>query len=290
MIETCKICSTEQTFNKIVNIQDPSQREDFLIKECPNCSVKMTSPIPEDLDKYYEVSLYNKKQNSLYRFLKNLLIRFEIKRLIKFTHSEKFLDIGSGSGEFSFNLNKMGLTTAAADFSKERPYYIESIPEIPYARFNFDSCELDQPELAKNRTIVIRHVLEHIKDPKSFLKKFESLSAEYLYIVVPNGSCVENNIFKHVNTTWNAPQHLWHFNQLALQKLLKNIDANIVAHGFDTIPMFLIHFHCYLAQRNFPEFITNLFRPNGANIALFSPINLLLPKNVIWVIAKIGHE
>jgi len=286
MITKCLICSQSVEFNDIVELHVTHDGKPYHIQECPACSVKQTFPKPEDLESLYVDKPYNQKQNFFYFTLKNLLIRMEINRIVKATKTTHFLDIGSGSGEFSYNILKKGYTSVASDSAPERPFYIQSDMSIPYVHFDYGTNRISNPEYVKGRVVILRHVLEHVSDPQTFLNQFISDGAAYFYIAVPHANCAEGKIFKNQNSFWHTPFHLWHHNLTSLSKLMDQLDCEIVTHGFDTIPMLLIHLSQYVSLHNYPKWIQYLLAPRGMSVVLASPLNLFFPNNVVWIVAK----
>jgi len=111
--------------------------------------------------------------------------------------AKDFLDIGSGYGDFSENVSQLGYSVIAADASPHRPYYLRPSPQIPYLHFDYGKVEVADPGCVRGRVAVLRHVMEHIKEPLNFLKKLAEYKAGYVYIVVPNFGRLERAIFKN---------------------------------------------------------------------------------------------
>ena len=287
MSDQCLICQQEMTWQKVFDTPDNTLKETYTILECPHCQIKKTSPVPEDLSKFYPVTYFDKPQNRIFYYAKGILIDYELKRIRRFTKAKAFLDIGAGWGDFSLKAYLDGNSVVAADNSPLRPYYLRDYPEIPYIHFNYEPLNIAEPQHIKNKIVVLRHVLEHVRDPRAFLNFFVSHQADYFYIVIPNASCLERKVFRQYDSFWYPPYHLWHFNKNSLKTLLENLGLNIVTMGFDTIPTILPHVYFYMRAKKYPQFIINLLEPTGGKVALTIPLNLFFPNNVLWAIAKI---
>jgi len=236
-MKNCLICEQSVgAYHKILEITDYAGTQNFSIMECPACRILKTDPIPDDLGTLYEDSAFDKPQGEFHHFLKGILIRREIKRIVTATHSKGFLDMGSGHGNFSENLHKLGYSAVATDSHLQRPYYIRSIPQIPYKHFDYNKMLIEDPACVQNRTVVLRHVLEHIRDPKAFLQKFISWGAAYFYIAVPNAQSLERLIFREHNAFWHPPFHIWHYHKASMEKLLNSSGLEVIRSGHDTIP------------------------------------------------------
>ncbi len=284
--EKCLICERESIWKKVFDIPDDSLEKNYTIVECPYCQIKKTIPIPPNLNEFYPVNFFDKPQNQIYHFAKGILIKQEIKRVHKFTRSKSFLDIGAGYGDFSEKIHLSGYSVVAADNSPIRPYYIQSLKEVPFQHFNYEPLCMDAPQDIRNRVVILRHVLEHIKDPRIFLSFFISHQASHFYIVVPNASCLERKVFRQYDSFWFPPYHLWHFNKNSLKTLLEGIGIKITTMGFDTIPTILPHIYYLMKVKRYPELIREWLKPTGAKIALTMPLNLFFPNNVLWAIAQ----
>mgnify|MGYP001599541330 FL=1 len=282
----CGICAAPGEIQRVMDVPDFFLEKDYTITVCPSCGVKKTEPFPEDLSGLYKVQSYNKRQNSLFYFCKGVLIRREIRRIFRHTQNRFFLDVGSGGGEFSQQLYQAGHDAIAADSAPQRPVYLEKIAAVPYMNFDYGSYALSDRGAGKGRTVVLRHVLEHVTDPARFLGKFIEDDAAFFYIAVPNTDCLEQKVFRRYYSTWYVPYHLWHFNISSLRRLFERMGIEFVAGGYDTIPTVLMHVHFYMRDKKCPEVVRNLFAPTGGALVVTSPLNLVFPNNVVWVIGK----
>ncbi len=289
MSNTCLICQNPVSYKKLYQFMDSNLKDSYDIFECPTCHVGKTSPWPTDLSVFYKEDSYNKPQEGLNYYLKGILLRHEIKRIIHHTKTKKILDLGCGFGDLSKNAFNMGLEPIAADASQQHPYYLKSIPEIPYLHFNYETLELQNPQKIEGAVVILRHVLEHIKDPHSFLKQWKKYKAGYVYIVLPNFDRPELRFFKNCDNLLGLPYHLWHFNLSSLKALLRTIDAKIIGHGFDTIPTVVDSFNVIIRQKNCPQMVKSILQSKLFYI-LGLPLNIFFPNNVVWVIAKINHD
>lgn len=286
----CGICGEKRGALEYMDVPDFFLEKNYIITVCPSCGVRKTNPFPDDIPSLYKTQSYNKRQNGLFRACKGILMRHEIKRIFKYTQNRSFLDAGSGGGEFSEELFKLGYDTITSDSAPERPVYLNNILEIPYVKFNYENYTMADQLASKGRTVILRHVLEHVRDPEKFLRQFIENEASFFYVAVPNTDCLEQKIFKRYYSTWYVPYHLWHFNLLSLNKLFKRTGVELIAWGHDTIPTILMHIYFYMREKKCPDIIKNFFVPTGGALVLTSPINLIFLNNVIWVIGKALKE
>ena len=285
-MEPCPICQKEVTFRKLYERFDFEFKNKYHILECPLCRIRRTLPIPQDLSFLYQHSEYSKPQQGLYHALKGVLLRHEIRRIHSITKSKEFLDMGSGHGDFAENCFRLGYSVVAADGSPRRPYYIQSIDQVPYAHFDFKKNQIDLPEHVKARVVVLRHVLEHIEDPLMFLQKFIDNKADFFYIAVPNFDRFERILFRQYDLLLGLPYHLWHFNKTSLKNLLGGLGLEIMKIGYDTIPTVWHNIDLFLRTKKYPKFLISFIEFPPIKTPLWLTLNILSPNNVIWVVAK----
>ena len=83
-------------------------QEEFEIKETTIAGIYKTSPVPENLSKYYDSKDYishhqdsGSLKEKLYKFLQNFNLNYKRKILVDFVGlNKKILDYGCGAGEF----------------------------------------------------------------------------------------------------------------------------------------------------------------------------------------------
>ena len=160
-----------------------------------------------------------------------------------------------------------------------------------FIHFDYTNYEFSSPELVKGRTIVLRHVLEHIPDPKHFLKKIISYKPNFLYIAVPNFDRPERKVFGPYDLLLGLPFHLWHFDKKSLFHIFNNLpDTKVIAWGHDTIPTIAINFALFLNAKKCPKIIVTILTAPFMAYGLLMPLNLFFPNNVIWLIVKIKND
>lgn len=289
-LKWCLICQEETSWSKIFELPDYARTNIYTIYECGRCRVKRTLPVPENLAALYSKSEFSKPQQRFYHFLKGVLIRWEIKRICSKISADKFLDLGCGYGDFAENLSRLGYSVIASDDSRQRPCYIQHLSGVPFLRFDFEQLKLENPREIKGRVVILRHVLEHARDPGKFLKTFMDLGASYFYIVVPNAVCLERRLLGRYNGFWHPPYHLWHFNKISLKILLEKCGIEVVKSGFDTIPTIGIHMDYISKTQDWPGWLRKLVLNPILTNFLYLPFNLFFSNNVVWVIGKTKNK
>ena len=283
MNSDCPVCGQRVNFKKLFPIADYKGKDMYTILECSSCKVKKTEPIPNDL------TLVNTDEPVIPKnhWLKSFLVRREIKRIVKLTRVEQFLDIGPGDGEFSESLSAGGYSVIAADTWPERPYYLKNKKEIPYVHFDYESIEADDPSVINGRTVVLRHVLEHIRDPQHFLKKLIYQGAKNFFIVVPNASSIERRIFKQYDSAWCIPCHLWHFDINSLRRLFEQLGLNLISFGYETTPTIAWSIRRYIMLNKRPKYINNIFPNSSISLIISMLLSIFFPNNVLWALVEV---
>ena len=284
----CPICSKGQLSKKYLEAHDLVTGEIFTLLECDFCSVKQTFPIPDDLSRHYNTDLCNlmrKKPNRIHSLFKNILMQIELSRITKNVRVKEFLDIGCGAGDFAKILYEKGYKISCVDSAIEKPYYIKGI-DVNYHIIDYNNYEIENFKGMDNGTIILRHVLEHIKTPNLFIKKILAYGGDIFYIVVPNISSLKNKILRSYNCYLDPPRHIWHFNKTSLEVFFERFNLKIINFGYYTIPTFIPSLYRFLRIKRVPERIYKYFEPQGPIATLSLPLDWLLPNDVIWFILR----
>jgi len=284
----CPICKKEISHQLLFKTNSIRSDEIFDIGQCTHCELVRVLNIPENLEKYYEGEVMKKKLNCVHASMKRFLLRRELRRILESCDPKSvFLDLGCGVGDFTNLMYENGLKVAAIDSDEKRPVDIETNTNIPYYTFDYSRNCINGFKNVDNGTVILRHVLEHTTDPVKFINSLISYGVRSFYIVVPNHCCLEAKLFGQYYYFLDPPLHLSFFNELTLGNLLKCCRLETVNSGFDTIPNVISSIYRYLSMKNFPRGFCELLKPQSVINSLSAPLNLLLPNNVIWLLAKL---
>lgn len=225
----CKICSHELS-DEVYYVDF----NDICYSKCSNCNLVYQTRI-NSLDqntinsfydeKYFKTSYKNPSINLKKR---NLQYEFDKKIILKYYQDKKdqsILDYGCGNGLFleKFNSNKFGFEVNTSIIKSKKITYLDA-------------------QLSSKNTfdlILMRGVIEHIKDFDTILKKlFLKLKKNGLFFITatPNSSCLSFFLNKE-QFNQNCKEHLYHFNHINLPMFflnnnLYNIDTTF--QYFDT--------------------------------------------------------
>lgn len=207
----CRICGNEQSETFRAKEMVIGTREVFDYASCPKCSTIQIAEIPSDLAVYYPQNYYSLQQidnSSRHGKLKSrLLVKRDMDILgIKKTflgaimkkakpasfdsmylayayvyqqlHERKNIrihDAGCGNGSFLKYFHDLGFT----GLSGSDPFLDKDLDYGNYSVMRKELSEIDQ----HFDVIMLNHVIEHVTDPRSYLKTvFEKLN--------PNGECL----------------------------------------------------------------------------------------------------
>lgn len=181
-----------------------------------------TYPKPENLDSYYNSETYISHTDSadnlvdkLYQYIKKYNLKRKVSLINKYTDTNKtLLDIGAGTGSFLESAKQNGWNVygiepgkKARDLAKKKGLKLKE--------------SLDLLEKRRFQVITLWHVLEHLPDLESQIKKITSLLEKdgTLIIAVPNFQSYDARYYKEYWAAYDVPRHLSHFSQQSIRKL-----------------------------------------------------------------------
>ncbi len=179
-------------------------------------------PTPDTIHKYYKSEAYISHTDSkkgLLDFLYQTIKRYSLGKkvaLIEQMHGSQgsILDIGAGTGEFLMTAAKRGwdirgveINIDARRLAKEKNILLyDSMAAVKEKQFD---------------VVTLWHVLEHLHDlPGSItqITKFVKPGGT-LVVAVPNYNSYDADYYGSFWAAYDVPRHLWHFSQVAMQKL-----------------------------------------------------------------------
>ena len=200
--------------------------EIFEIKETEIPGILKTTPLPENLEKYYESKDYiSHHQDSgglkekLYKFLQGFNLNYKRNILAKELHrNANVLDYGCGAGEFlkfieedfttfGFEPNESARNAALKKTSKTK---------ILDVLISIENDSLD--------AITLWHVFEHIDNQSDILNLFHNKLKDngLLIIAVPNHTSHDAKHYQEFWAAYDVPRHIYHFSKSGMEKLMNN--------------------------------------------------------------------
>ena len=143
----------------------------------------------------------------------------------------KLLDVGSGSGQFlyemkQFNLNVQGVEPSGFNKKSSEKH-----------KLNIKNVDLISAKYSKNSfdIITMNHVLEHVPNPSEIIQELYNILKKKgtLIIGIPNFNSLAYKIFKKNWYQLDVPRHLFNFSDKLLVKELtkKGFKINKIRHN-----------------------------------------------------------
>ena len=190
-----------------------------------------TSPVPENLEGYYDSDNYISHTDSnagfvdqLYQKVKRRNLKHKLQLIDKQIVSPRnLLDIGAGTGDFLLYAREHGYTVTGVE------------PNVKARKLAKEKGLDSKPQLTdlsgqQYDIITLWHVLEHLPELEKQIAKIEELLAEKatLIVAVPNFKSFDA---KHYGPYWagyDVPRHLWHFSKESIAKFFKPHNLEVV--------------------------------------------------------------
>jgi 2-polyprenyl-3-methyl-5-hydroxy-6-metoxy-1,4-benzoquinol methylase len=259
-IEKCPICE-KKDFNFLFNGDDKllGIPGTFSLFECKNCKLIFLNPQPDysDLVKYYSNEKYYslKKIDTISKKLKikiflyktyfdekdkNLFLRAllsPLKFLIRGTrivYNSNLLDIGSGSGQFLYEMKKFNMNVAGVE-----PGNLDKAGNKKY-NLNIKNSDLISAKYQENffDIITMNHVLEHLNNPNEVLLKINRIMKKkgVLIIGIPNTNSISKKIFDKNWLALDVPRHLFNYSDKNIKFLLEKNGFKITKIRYNSRP------------------------------------------------------
>lgn len=232
----CLICDNSQFSQITPKVRDSNQHK---IIKCKKCQHVQLFPLPSLDD---DANFYDQNQQ-----IKNLQTKFSIKTLESKTKNDvlrrinlvssycskndKILEIGSGYGFFLKNMSEFGFDITGIEISKTRRKISKKLSQSDILNLNLLSDNIDYNK--KFNIITLFHVLEHISNPKKFLKNIKTLMfpASKIFVEVPNLDDYQITTNPYYTKWFWQRAHLSYFSKNSLQQIFR-------ACGFKKIKIF----------------------------------------------------
>jgi 2-polyprenyl-3-methyl-5-hydroxy-6-metoxy-1,4-benzoquinol methylase len=253
---SCPVCGNT-SLGEVLNCTDFSlTQEQFDIIECPNCTLKVTSPIPpaDKIAPYYNFTDYISHTDINEGWMNKLYHKVRKRTLTQKTNwiqslftgfKGNLLEIGAGTGAFANAMQLKGWKVTALEpdeITRSRAkdnYNLELLPIEALYHLPENSFDV----------ITLWHVLEHVHDLNGYFKAVQKLLKPNgrLIIAVPNYTSFDAQYYQSYWAAYDVPRHLYHFNPKSMAALSHKYSFRIV----DTIPMWFDSFYVSLLSEKY---------------------------------------
>ena len=237
-VEKCPVCDSIN-INKISTASDYLvSGESFNIMECEKCSLRFTSPIPNEneIGKYYESDKYishAKRVTSIfdlvYKIIRKFTLQSKRKTVEQFSKKQSgtLLDIGCGTGDFLIKMKNYGWEINGVEINNSA----RAIAEKSIGKTIFNQNEFFNSD-KKYDAITLWHSLEHLHELKKYLQKIsKSLNANGVVIIaVPNYNSSDAEYYQKDWAAYDVPRHLYHFSFDSMLELMTGFGFELIEH------------------------------------------------------------
>ncbi len=220
--EHCYMCSSSALDNSFQLHDYSVSSEVFCIQKCTECGFRQTSPIPKDLDPYYDSPDYISHSkttrgiiNKLYHLAQGYNLWYKYSIMNSVSPGNEWLDYGCGAGDFLLFARSKGKNVHGVE------PHSESRRRLSEQSVKVKTPDAYYAESSMVEAISMWHVLEHVEDPLTLLKKHHSNLTEngVLLIALPNPDSHDAAHYKDRWAAYDVPRHLWHFRESDIKKL-----------------------------------------------------------------------
>ena len=203
--------------------------ETFSLLHNAEYNILYTSPVPENISKYYESEDYishSKEKKGFITFLYNSVRNISLKKkeilISSFGLEKKVLDVGSGTGSFLSYCKTKGWKTFGVEPSK-KARVIAKEAEIDLVK------ELNDIKETNFSIITLWHVLEHIPNLSETIQILKSKLSKNgrLIIAVPNFESYDAKTYKQFWAAYDVPRHIWHFSKKSISKIFERFNMDV---------------------------------------------------------------
>lgn len=197
----------------------------FHVLECAGCGLRFTDPWPEQskLKKFY-IEEYYGENNFRFNFFVEFFVHFfrmaRVKKILKFKHKGRALDVGVGRGLVLYELRKKGWDVVGTEQTDKAAFHSRNVLGLNIHAGNFIDIPLEENSFD---VVTFWHVLEHLTDPFSSLEKARKIlkPGGLLILAVPNSNSFQARVSKGHWFHLDMPYHLFHFSDQWLKGFLE---------------------------------------------------------------------
>lgn len=207
-------------------VRDHLSPEEFDVHVCPECDLAFLAdpPRPDMLGSFYENEAgesMHAGSGRLFDAMRRVGIGRDLRPLLgRLAVGAKVLDYGAGDGGVARHCAERGFQVEAVDVypAGEWPHR-----GIAYRQQAIGATEAAGATLLSDGSapdaVVLRHVLEHVYQPRALLEQFRRQGTRYVFAIVPNrGSRMARRLGDNW-FYWDPPRHLTFFNPTSVGAL-----------------------------------------------------------------------
>lgn len=201
-------------------------QETFELKETNIPGILRTSPVPSDLDKYYESKDYishhqdnGSLKEKIYKFAQSFNLNYKRNIIAKETfQNAKVLDYGCGAGEFIKYIEDDFTTFGFEPNLDARKAALKKVKKTTIV------SKINEIKDYSIDVITMWHVFEHIDNQEYMLNIFHNKLKDngLIIIAVPNHTSYDAKYYKEFWAAYDVPRHIYHFSKYGMEKLFNS--------------------------------------------------------------------
>jgi 2-polyprenyl-3-methyl-5-hydroxy-6-metoxy-1,4-benzoquinol methylase len=230
LLEARKACPLCDTATRSIQWE----LDGFHIVNCNACGFKYVLEVAsEDANVSYYEGGYSGDRHKQGQEV-NASINVDILSRLGLVRGKRLLDIGSGFGFFAARArDDLGMTVFGAELSASERAYAEQILKVPtYASLQ------DIPSGERFDIISMMEVIEHIRDPKGFLRSIAPLLSDKGVLLIGTDN-FESAAVRRMGVgfpKWIPNQHISLFSPVSLRRLATSVGSFVPLREFSYTP------------------------------------------------------
>jgi SAM-dependent methyltransferase len=204
--------------------------KEFNVVRCGECGLLRLDPLPppEELGRYYpenywfapDESAASRLEEAYRRLVLRDHVQFVSQALRNSTARGPLLDVGCGGGLFLGMMRERGFHVVGLDNSAQAAGIAWRRQQVPAVVADTELAPLRAGSLAG---LTMFHVMEHLYDPRSYLRAARELLAAdgRLIVQVPNAASWQARLLGRAWNGADVPRHLFDFRDRDLVKILE---------------------------------------------------------------------
>lgn len=233
----CNLCHS----NNFSEIFPAGKAQIHRIVKCNTCDFIYANPQTDnvsDVEKNYiksnnSESEFDNFNEENHQYLKKQFLQLkDYAKIIDFVDCKEkgvFLEVGSFAGTFLNEARKRGWEVLGIEPLEIPADYSEQKLGIRVIRKYFEQADISKESIS---VVVSCHVIEHVPDPTSFVKKaFELLKPQgKLILETPTYDSLLFKILKHRERSVRCDGHIYFFTKKTLRKLVEDNGFKVLKH------------------------------------------------------------
>jgi SAM-dependent methyltransferase len=213
----------------------------FPYRRCEGCGTVFMHPQVDDatLAKAYSSSYgpYNAAPSIVERLGERIAQR-EANRLAAIADpSTALLDVGCGRGVFLRRLRRAGWqgSLSGLELDPDVAALAQEEVGVPVAAGTLEDVALEPGAVG---TVVMRHVIEHVRNPRAALERVADALAPggTLYLATPDGRALAASVFGRYWHGYDPPRHLFAFTSAGIRNMLADTGFTLLQESWDFAP------------------------------------------------------